>query len=137
MCSGGSGCVATCCGFYLIVVFVEGSAPRCDWPSAPRAAPRTQRRKKRKEGKSYPCTFLLLAATRQTTAKEEEEEGGGGREDTNGSPGLFTSGKLQHSRTRRSSSGRTAASKPEKKEKECFCKTIQEKKKVKLSPKEK
>lgn len=124
MCSGG--CVATCFCFYLIVGFVEGSATRCDWPSARRVAPRSRwRETKRKEKVNH----ALLCFS---PPPDKQQQGGGGRWGREGGHPRVASlhlRHLQHSQTRRSSSGRTAASKPEKKKK-CFCKTIQEKKKL-------
>lgn len=126
MCSGGSGCVATCFGFCLIVGFVEGSATRCDWPSAPRVAARTQRRKNKRKEKVSHALFCF------SPPPDKQQQGGGGRWGREGGHQRVARSlhlrQLQHSQTRRSSSGRTAASKPEKKRKKCFCKTIQEKK---------
>lgn len=117
MCSGGSGCVATCFGFYLIVGFVEGSATRCDWPSARRVAPRSRwREKKRKEKVSHALFCFSPPPDKQ---QQEEEEGGGGREDTDGLPGLFTSGTSHRLDARH----RVAPPPANQKNKKCFCKT--------------
>lgn len=70
----------------------------------------------------------------QTNNSKEEEEGGGGREDTNGLPGLFTSG---NSNTHRLDARHRVAPPPanqNKKKINVFVKQFK-KKKVKLSPK--
>lgn len=131
MCSGG--CVATCFCFYLIVGFVEGSATRCDWPSARRVAPRSRWRETKRKEKVSHALFCF------SPPPDKQQQGGGGRWGREGGhPRVARSlhlRHLQHSQTRRSSSGRTATSKPEKK-RNVFVKQLK-KKKVKLSPKEK